>query len=136
MLSKFAIPVLIFALVASFISCGSEIEPPDETAPTVVSTTPENDAIGVDLSPTIVIKFSEPMLKTYGITATTVPATTPPADIPYTVSWSSSTELKITFTALTSGTKYSVTLNPAGYAYFQDEAENALAKYTLTFTTL
>ncbi len=55
--------ILASSVAAMLAACGGAAPPVDTTAPTIVSTVPANDAIGILANTTIVVTFSEPMNK-------------------------------------------------------------------------
>ncbi len=100
----------------------------DATAPTVLSTTPTNNATGVSRTAQINITFSEAM-----DTATTEAAFSISPSVGGTKTWNSQ-QTQMFFApsaAMTASTEHTVTVA----ATAKDKAGNALAAYTFKFTT-
>lgn len=108
----------------SFTTAGPQ---PDTTSPTVLSTTPDTGAIGLERKPTIKVTFSEPMNR--AATEAAISFTTPAGFTPGAFSWNaSSTELRFAPTSeFTHGT--SVAWRIADSA--QDAAGNKLLAETV-----
>ncbi|MCP4312688.1 MAG: hypothetical protein GY790_15610 [Bacteroidetes bacterium] len=100
----------------------------DETPPTVVEVSPENNAVNVDETSDISITFSEAMNQASVLGALTVaPVLANPV---YT--WESETKLTISADDLASATQYTVTVGAAA----TDLSGNALTEYVTAFTVI
>jgi hypothetical protein len=124
------------AMAAQFTSTFTTVPIPDNTAPTIITRSPANNATGVATNAVVTIQFSEAMDQaTINTTNIKLNVTTGGAAVAGTVSYDAGTNTA-TFTptsALSNNTGYTVTITTG----VKDVAGNALAaQSTSTFTTV
>jgi hypothetical protein len=134
--SRSATPVkaILFLALSTVLACGEQVvgwTSPDETAPTVSSTTPTHDATNVGLNTTMVATFSEAM-DPLSITASTFTLMHGTTTVTGEVNYTGLTALFVPARRLALDTVYTATIMAA----VTDVAGNAMgANYTWSFTT-